>query len=181
MSETVKSWLWFVVDIVIVGIVVLILNTFLIANHNVDGPSMEPNFMNNDRVIVWRHAKLSRGDVVILHAPDGSLYIKRIVGMPGDTVESKNDTMYINGKKYAEPYLKDYKAQQAANNDGLFTADFSLQSLFKRKTVPKGEYFVMGDNRPISKDSRMIGFIPRSKIQGQVVWRYWPVNKMSVY
>ncbi|ANK60779.1 signal peptidase I [Loigolactobacillus backii] len=181
MSETAKSWLWFVIDLVIVGVVVVLLDTFLIANHNVVGPSMEPNFMNNDRVLVWRHSKLERGDVVILHAPDGSMYIKRIIGMPGDTVRSKNDTMYVNGKKLSEPYLANYKEQQAANNDGLFTDNFSLNSLFHRKTVPKGEYFVMGDNRPISKDSRMIGFIPRGKIQGKVVWRYWPLNKMSVY
>lgn len=183
-KETVKSWLWVVIDIVIVVGVVMLLRTFLITPHNVDGPSMEPNFMDNDRVLVWRHPSLKRGDVVILHAPDGSLYIKRIVGLPGDTVTSKDDVMYVNGNKYNEPYLNSYQTQWADDNNGLFTQNFSLSTLKATnyaKKVPRGEYFVMGDNRPISKDSRMIGFVPRNKIEGKVVWRYWPLNKMSVY
>lgn len=183
-KETAKSWLWLLLDIVIVVAVVVVLKTFVIATHNVSGPSMAPNFMNNDYVLAWRHTSLKRGDVVILHAPDNALYIKRIIGLPGDTVTSKDDVMYINGKKYDQPYLKAYEEQWASDNNGLFTQNFSLKTLAATNhasKVPKDSYFVMGDNRPISKDSRLIGFVPRSKIEGKIIWRYWPLTKWSVY
>ncbi len=85
---------------VMVGIAQLLLK-FVIANEQIFGPSMQPNFTQYDRVIALRHTKLKRGDVVIVKAPDspGEFYIKRIVGMPGETVRFNKDQLYINNKK----------------------------------------------------------------------------------
>ena len=124
---------------------------------------------------------------------DHELYIKRVIGMPGDTVSSKNDKLYVNGKQQAEPYLKksfiNKELQQYATiygqnvSDMKFTNDFDLktQASTHRSTVPKGSYFVMGDNRYVSHDGRAFGFIKKQNIQSVVVLRYWPLNKFKIY
>ncbi len=154
---------------------------FVWANARVQGPSMQPTFESNDRIIAVRHTQLRRGDIVILNAPDepGAEYIKRIIGLPGDTVSSKNDTTYVNGRPIKEPYLDQYKSKLPMGQ--LYTNNFTLKSTLGRKRVPKGCYFVMGDHRNVSKDSRIIGFIKRSAIIGKVEWRYYPLNKMKTF
>ena len=106
-----KSILDIVITVVVCMAIYFVLFKFVFANETVSGPSMQPTFESNDRIIAVRHSKLQRGDIVILKAPDepGALYIKRIIGVPGDTIESKNDTLYVNGKKVAEPYLTQYE------------------------------------------------------------------------
>ena len=142
---------------------------------------MQPTFESNDRIIAVRHAKLQRGDIVILDAPDapGELYIKRIIGMPGDTVEAKNDTVYINGKPLKEPYLTQYKKKLPKGQ--LYTNNFTLKQITGVSRVPKDSYFVMGDHRDVSKDSRYFGFVKRSAIIGEVKLRYYPFNQIKVF
>jgi signal peptidase I len=181
-EESFGHWLMQTIGltVVFVGIVVLLF-TFVLANDQVSGPSMQPTFESNDRIIALRHDKIDRGDIVILKAPDepGALYIKRVIGMPGDTLQSKNDVMYINGKKYAQPFLKEYESELPSGT--LYTEDFTLQSLGMGSKVPKDSYFVMGDHRNVSKDSRRIGYIKKSAIVGVVKLRYWPLNQMKVF
>lgn len=150
---------------------------YVLAKDVVSGPSMETSFNDGDRLITYRLGKVKRGSVVVLDAPDepGTLYIKRVIGLPGDTVEAKNNTLYVNGKKVNESYLSEYQTGQD------FTETFSLKSLFDVNKVPADSYFVMGDNRPVSKDSRRIGFIKKSAIKGVVRLRYWPLNKIQIY
>lgn len=166
--------------IVFMGIYFLLFR-FVLSNETVSGPSMQPTFQDGDRIIAVRNFTPRRGDIVILKAPDepGALYIKRIIGVPGDTIESKNDVMYINGKAIKEPYLTQYKKKLAKGQ--LYTNNFSLQSLYGVKKVPKDCYFVMGDHRDVSKDSRMIGFIKRSALVGEVKLRYYPFNQIKVF
>lgn len=166
----------FIMAAVFVGIIALLF-TFVLANDQVSGPSMQPTFESGDRIIALRHASVQRGDIVILKAPDepNTLYIKRVIGMPGNTVESKNDVMYINGKKYNQPFLKQYENE--LTNGTLYTENFSLESLSLGKRVPKDSYFVMGDHRNVSKDSRALGFIQKDAIIGVVKLRYWPLNQ----
>ncbi|ERL66150.1 signal peptidase I [Schleiferilactobacillus shenzhenensis] len=176
-----KWWLQtFAMALVFVGIVTLMF-TFVLANDQVSGPSMQPTFEGNDRVIALRHDHIDRGDVVILQAPDeaGVLYIKRVIGLPGETVASKNDVMYINGKKYAEPFLNNSLKKQANLAGDLYTENFTLQSKGLGKKVPKDSYFVMGDHRPVSKDGRSFGYVKRSAIVGVVKLRYWPLNRLK--
>lgn len=124
---------------------------------------------------------------------DHELYIKRVIGVAGDTVSAKNNQVYLNGKKLKESYLKpafekkemkEYATAYGLNyKDMKFTSDFNLatQKSTMRKTVPKNSYFVMGDNRFVSHDGRAFGFIGRKNIQSVVVWRYWPLNKMKIF
>lgn len=156
---------------------------YVIANEEVFGPSMEPNFEQGDRLIAFRHAKIKRNDVVIIKAPDapGEFYIKRVIGLPGDSVAVKNNELYINGKKTAQPYLQKSFVDQYTNNGLPFTANFTLQQILGVSKVPKGEYFVLGDNRPVSKDSRYFGFVKQDGVVGVVKLRYWPLNKFKIY
>lgn len=160
---------------ILLGIYYFVFSVFL-SNETVSGPSMQPTFENGDRLIAVRHFALKRNDIVILKAPDekNALYIKRVIGLPGDMVTSKNDKMYINGKEIKQPYLNNHYKRTDNKNGELYTNNFTL-----RKRVPKNCYFVMGDHRDVSKDSRYFGFVKRSAIIGQVKWRYWPLNKWS--
>ena len=176
-----KSILQILIMVVIFMGIYFLLFRFVFSNETVSGPSMQPTFQDGDRIIAVRNFTPRRGDIVILKAPDepGALYIKRIIGLPGDTIESKNDVMYINGKPIKQPYLKEYEKKLPKGE--LYTNNFSLKQLYGVSKVPKNCYFVMGDHRNVSKDSRMIGFIKRSAIIGEVKLRYYPFNQIKVF
>lgn len=162
---------------IIIGIYYLLF-AFVLSNETVSGPSMQPTFENNDRLIALRHFNLKRNDIVILKAPDqkNALYIKRVIGLPGEMVTSKNDKLFINGKQVPEPYLDNNLKKEATRNHELYTNNFTL-----RRRIPKNSYFVMGDHRDVSKDSRYFGFVKRSAIIGEVKWRYWPLNQWRTF
>ena len=198
-NDFIKTILQFVLLFGTVLIATLLIMRFVISKDVVQGPSMEPGLESGDRLISLRLKKPKRNDIVVLYAPKsdnpapGELYIKRVIGMPGDTVESKNDKLYVNGKQVKQNYLSQkfikQELQESATEQGVdvndlkFTGDFSLKTLASthRATVPAGEYFVMGDNRYVSHDGRAFGFIPKSEIQSVVGLRYWPLSKIKFY
>ena len=167
------SWIWsFIVAFIIVGGVYF----FLGRPFTVSGASMYPTLHNADRMILSKVGDIHRFDVVILKAPDENVeYIKRVIGMPGDTVEMKSGVLYINGKKVDQPFIN----TEALAKQTVFIDDFTLESLTGESKVPEGKYFVLGDNRGVSKDSRMIGFIDRSAIEGKAVFTIWPLNRIG--
>lgn len=202
-ETTLHFWVTTILSALVVFLAVWGIKSFLIANDQVSGPSMQLTFEDKDRIIAVRKHEAKRNEVVILDAPDqkNAQYIKRVIGMPGDTVESKNDELFINGKKISQPYL-DNKYKEESHDDGLtYTTNFTLRTLAdneyyksiysdnqkllnqvkKTGKVPSGYYFVMGDHRNVSKDSRMIGFIKKDKIVGVVKWRYWPFSEMKTF
>lgn len=174
-KELIKNVVWFV------GLIAVLwgLRAFVFSPVVVSGDSMKPTLVDGERVIALKNVKIKRFDIVTFPAPDeaGRDYIKRVIGLPGDTIEYKNDTLYINGKKYSEPYLNEYKAKLA--NGAKLTDDFTLENKLNVTKVPEGKLFVLGDNRQISKDSRYIGFISESKILGDVRFSFWPLNKFG--
>ncbi|WP_225049220.1 signal peptidase I [Lacticaseibacillus kribbianus] len=190
-----RSAIEFVVLIVVVVLATQALTRFVVSKDIVQGISMQPTLEDGDRLYSLRHKAVSRNDIVVIDAPDspGDLYIKRVIGMPGDTVQVKNEKLYVNGKLQKQPYLKkafmtaEIKSESAkANRDPAtvpFTYNFSLKTLTStgRSTVPKNSYFVMGDNRLVSHDGRDFGFVTKAHVQSVVVWRYWPLNKMTIY
>ena len=167
------SWIWsFIVAFIIVGGVYF----FLGRPFTVSGASMYPTFHNGDRMVLSKVGDVHRFDVVILKAPDENVeYIKRVIGMPGDTVEMKSGVLYINGKKVDQPFIN----TEALAKQTVFIDDFTLESLTGESKVPEGKYFVLGDNRGVSKDSRMIGFIDRSAIEGKAVFTIWPFGRIG--
>ena len=167
------SWIWsFIVAFIIVGAVYI----FLGRPFTVSGASMYPTLHNGDRMILSKIGDINRFDVVVLKAPDENVeYIKRVIGMPGDTLELEQGVLYINGKKIEQPFIN----TEALQKQTVFIDDFTLQSLTGETKIPEGKYFVMGDNRGVSRDSRMIGLIDRKAIEGKAVFTIWPMNQFG--
>jgi signal peptidase I len=148
---------------------------FLFQPHKVDGSSMFPNFHDKEFILTdkisYRRIEPQRGDVIIFHAPPpfDSDFIKRIIGLPGETVMVKDGGVFINDKKLAEPYLP--------------SSFVTMEKAFLREgvpyTIPSGYYIVMGDNRGFSSDSREWGPISRSAIVGKAWVRYWPPDRVE--
>ncbi|RST75598.1 signal peptidase I [Siminovitchia acidinfaciens] len=175
-KEKNELWEWTKALLIAVGLAAIIRYAFF-TPIVVDGFSMMPTLHNGDRMIVNKLSKPDRFDIIVFHAPEQKDYIKRVIGLPGDTVEYVNDTLYVNGKAYDEPYLEAYKEQTP---EGPLTEDFTLEEITGEKTVPEGELFVMGDNRRSSKDSRHIGTISMDKVIGDTQIVYWPIKDIRI-
>lgn len=167
--------------LVIAVLLAVVIRYFLFAPIVVDGSSMMPTLADQDRMIVNKFAytvgKPKRFDIIVFHAPENKDYIKRVIGLPGDEIEYRDDTLYINGEKQDEPYLDAFKKLVL---DGPLTEPFTLEEIpaIAQKTVPEGHLFVMGDNRRSSKDSRHIGTIEMEKVLGKTSLVYWPIEEV---
>lgn len=167
--------------IVIGAIVAIGVHTFLFTPISVQGASMMPTYEDGDRVIVNKIiSDFERFDIIVFKATESENYIKRIIGVPGDHVEYKNDELYINGEKYEEPYLEQYKLQLKDNGD--LTYDFALEEITGLSYIPEGYYFVLGDNRRVSNDSRYpsVGLISTDEILGKASIRFYPIDSIGI-
>ncbi len=168
-------------ETVVIGLsIFLVVYLFFMQPHQVNGQSMVPNFQSGEYVLTdkvsYRVGAPVRGDIIVFHAPEaaqcpagtGCDFIKRVLGLPGDTVEVTNDSIVVNGSPLPEPYIP----EEYDTLPGAFT---------KNRAVNLGpdEYFVVGDNRPYSSDSRAWGPITRGDIVGKAFFRYWPMDKMG--
>nr|WP_269748827.1 signal peptidase I [Lysinibacillus timonensis] len=174
-----ELWEW-TKALIIAFLIAVIIRYFLFTPIVVDGESMMPTLEDGDRMIVNKFGYMigepKRFDIVVFHAPEGKDYIKRVIGLPGDNIEYKDDQLYINGQPISEPYLDEYKAQLPKGN---LTQDFTLQELNPTmEVIPEGFVFVMGDNRRGSKDSRHIGLISTDEIIGSTNLIFWPLNEI---
>jgi len=180
-KEKNELWEW-IKALLIAFVIAVVIRYVLFTPIVVDGESMMPTLNDGDRMIVnkigYKIGGPDRFDIVVFHAPEGKDYIKRVIGLPGDTIEYKDDQLYINGKAYDEPYLDKYKSELT---EGTLTQDFTLQELDPSlDVIPEGYVFVMGDNRRYSKDSRHIGIISEDKIIGTTSVVFWPLNEMQI-
>ncbi|OXS52607.1 signal peptidase I [Cohnella sp. CIP 111063] len=168
----------------IAGVLVFVIRWFLVSPFIVDGPSMEPNFWDRERIIVnkiiYDIREPKRGEVIVFHVPqEGRDFIKRVIALPGETVKVEGDQVYINGEPLAETYLQE--AYDKAHSQGVlynrYDGDRSNfpNSSFPDGVVPEGTVFVMGDNRPNSEDSRMIGYVSMDEIVGRADLIFWPI------
>ncbi|HME11317.1 MAG TPA: signal peptidase I [Candidatus Acidoferrum sp.] len=154
-------------DLLIAIGLALVIIVFLYQPVKVEGTSMAPLLSDQERIFinkfVYRFAAIERGDVVVFWYPldRSKSFIKRVIGLPGDTLEMRQGTLYVNGQVVAEPYVP------------LRYEDFSN---FGPVTVPKDSYFVMGDHRISSNDSRVFGAVENKFIYGRAVFAYWPVD-----
>lgn len=175
MKNGIREWIKaLVIAIILAGVI----RQFFFAPIVVDGFSMMPTLKDTDRMVVnkisYAIGEPNHFDIIVFQAPEGKAYIKRVIGLPGDKVEYKEDTLYINDKAYAEPYLDEYKAQLI--DGGPLTEPFTLMDIIDQETVPEDHLFVMGDNRRFSKDSRHIGVISYDKVLGKTNIIYWPIK-----
>lgn len=171
-----QTWEWMKAFVVAIALAAII-RFFFFAPILVDGVSMMPTLHDHDRMIVnkisYKISEPKRFDIIVFKATVDKDYIKRIIGLPGDTIEYKDDVLYVNGKRYEEPYLDAYKKQV---KDGPLTYDFKLGENTGQTTVPQGQIFVMGDNRRLSKDSRLIGTVAIDQVIGKTNIVYWPFS-----
>lgn len=180
IAKAVRRFVNFILDfletIVVALSIFVVIYLFLMQPHEIKGSSMEPSFYNNEYILTdkisYRLHTPTRGDVVIFKAPVNPDvdYIKRVIGLPGDRIKIQNGSVYLNGEKLKEDYLRD----QTYLPSGSYMAEGV------EITVPDGKLFAMGDNRPHSSDSRAFGPVPFSDIIGRAFLRYWPVTSLGM-
>ncbi|GGN90554.1 signal peptidase I [Saccharibacillus kuerlensis] len=172
--------------IVIALVLVFVIRWLLFAPYMVDGTSMEPNFHNSERVIVnkilYDIRPPKKGEVIVFKVPseDNKEFIKRVIALPGDTVKVEGDVVTVNGEVISEPYIQDM-IDAAKADGGTYNNNTNFPNPdFPDGTVPEGHVFAMGDNRPNSKDSRMIGYVPYSDITGRADLVFWPFSDIHI-
>lgn len=163
--------------IAIITSIFFVVQRYFYAPVMVDGDSMEETLSDGDYLLLNRFSDIERFDVIIFPAADSDvsttddeekLYVKRVIGIPGDSIEFQGDSLFLNGEEVEEEYLD--------NGFDYNYASFSLETLFGVEEVPANQYFVLGDNRTVggSLDSREFGFVDSESVLGKVSFRYWP-------
>jgi len=166
----------FIIDLIEIIIIAFalswVLRTYVIEGRIVPTGSMLPTIQLQDQVMVDKvffkyFDQIKSGDIIVFHPPEAANsnddFIKRVIGLPGDTIQIKNHKTYVNNREINEPYLL-----EPAKED------------FGPKVVPEDSLFVMGDNRNNSDDSRKWGFLPLENVSGRALFRYWPLNRFGL-
>ncbi len=163
-----RSWFR---DILLAFAIAVFLVIFVIQPVKVEGTSMQPHLVDQERIFVnrfiYRFQEIRRGDIVVFWYPRdrNKSFIKRVLGVPGDEVEIRHGTVYVNGAGIYEPYIK---------------PEFRDHKSYQKVIVPPGRYFVLGDHRSSSNDSRNWGFVDRQLIYGKAMFSYWPFSRLGL-
>ena len=165
MKKTFKELLPYIVII----IVVVLVRTYIATPVIVSGDSMVPTLNDKQLLLLnkvnYQFNEIKRYDIVVIKI-DKKEIIKRVIGLPGETIEYRNNVLYING-------------HEESNNYNFETEDFNLKSICNCNEIPDNKYLVLGDNRKVSADSRIIGLIDKSEIEGNVSFSIWPIKKVK--
>lgn len=179
--KLIKEIISWVIPILVGLLIALLVKNYLFQVVRVDGTSMQPNLENNERVFVWKPEKIKRLSVIVFdaHGEDpvatqSTDYVKRVIGLPGDTINYRDGVLYVNGKEVPQKFISENQRKQGTG------ANWSLASIAKKygwdkgpTEVPADSYFVLGDHRSVSNDSRYWGFVKKSKIDGTVKAPFW--------
>lgn len=176
IKRAIAAFFDFLQGIVVVLAIMVMIYLFVMSPQEINGASMEPNFHNGEYILTnkieYKLMDPKRGDVVIFKSPRNKDidYIKRVIGLPGETVGLYNSHIVVNGKQLGELYL--------APDVYIFGGSYLREG--SEVIIPPGKYFVMGDNRPHSSDSREFGPIPKEDFIGKAILRYWPFTKTGI-
>ena len=184
------SFIWNWVMPIGIGVAVyLIITTFFVNIVTISGDSMDPNLFDQQRVLVQKTENLKRGDVVVFDARQedprikagNKDYVKRVIAVAGDTVAYKDGILYVNGKKVNQSFIS--SDEQNAGTAASFGSSWDLKSLSStglwkendrnQTVVPKDSYFVLGDHRSVSNDSRYFGFVSKKHVIGKIHVPFW--------
>ncbi|MGO8683617.1 MAG: signal peptidase I [Thermoleophilia bacterium] len=174
---------------VVAVVLALVIQAFVVKPYRIPSPSMERTLMVGDRVLVnrliYHFRSVHRGDIVVFEwPPDRRItFIKRVIGVPGDTISLSKGRVFVNGVLQTESYVPRQDGQTLptlATADAAGSASSGLWSLQTPYKVPPGHYFMMGDNRTQSDDSRAWGPISKSDIIGQAFLIYWPFGQVRI-
>lgn len=191
-----KEWGAFI----LIFMVLILLRVFVVKPVVVEGHSMDPTLADKERLIIVTLSSIKRQDIVVAKEYDTTNakeknIVKRVIGLPGDTISFNDDVLKVNGKVVKEPYLADYQAQfkkdklqstykydsffqSLARQSSAFTTDASGEANFTVK-VPAGQYYLMGDDRIVSQDSRKVGTFSKKDIVGEAKLRFWPLKRIG--
>ena len=164
---------YIILDILIAAVVSVLLITYVASAYKIEGNSMQTALRNQERIIIsklgLKNGGIERTDIIVLHKPDEPTrsIIKRVIGLPEEVIEIRKGDVYINNRLLLEPYLKKEK-------DLIYTS-MTLKPLL----IQKNHYFVLGDNRTLSLDSRVFGPVPQKYIYGKTWFRYWPFSRFG--
>ena len=167
LGQEVRGWLKDILAALVMAILIVV---FVVQPVKVEGTSMSPRLQPQDRIFVnkfgYRLSPVERGDIVVFWYPRdvGKSFIKRVVGMPGERVEIRAGVVYLDGRRLTEPYLP-------------LLADGRSHG---PQVIPQNHYFVLGDNRVSSSDSRDWGSVPSENILGEAFFRYWPLWQLGL-
>lgn len=183
MAKRKSGWFDWVKGLLVAFALAFIIRIFFFAPIIVDGPSMQPTLHDRDQMIVnklkYRFSKPERFDIVVFHASVQKDFIKRVIGLPGEHVRVKDNTLYINGKEVEEPFLQETKEKMKPYQ--TLTNDFKLEDLpGNYQVIPENHVLVLGDNRVNSTDSRMFGVVSMDQIVGRTSLIYWPFHRMQI-
>ena len=152
---------------------------FMFSIEKMDGYSMIPTLNNKEVVAVSRRKSVSRFDLIYMNTPNGKgKSVRRVIGIPGDEISFKDDELFINGNGKEEKYLIGKKKSLGSM---ILTDDFTLDEVTGQTKVPNDAYFVLGDNRKSSTDSRYYGFVSKKEVIGRVDLRIFPLSKFKVF
>jgi len=157
-------------DLLIASGLALVIIVFLYQPVKVEGTSMTPLLHDQERIFInkfiYKYEAIQRGDVVVFWYPrdDKKSFIKRVIALPGERIEIRHGRVFVEGHIVEEPYVP---------------PQFADASNFGPMRVPQGEYFLMGDHRSSSNDSRVFGPVPEDKIYGKAVFAYWPMERFG--
>ncbi len=184
-------------SICVAVILALFVRTFVVQAFKIPTGSMEPNLLIGDHLLVNKFVfaptltsgegtllpidPIHRGDIVVFKFPEDPErdFIKRTIGLPGETLELRNKKVYINGTPLDEPYVHFlFPPDESASPDAAVT-DFDVRSRYGPVTVPADHYFMMGDNRDNSQDSRYWGFMPRNYVKGKALFVYFSFGEST--
>jgi signal peptidase I len=188
-EEASSRWIVELVGVVVVAILVaVLLRTFVVATYSIPSGSMEPTLQVGDRIVVdklsYHLHGVDRGNIVVFTTPPNedcagppvADLVKRVIGLPGETISLQDGSVYINGRLLPEPFLP--ADLRTDTYPGPSNHDYALHHAFR---IPAGDVFVMGDNRPDSCDSRYWGPIRESTIVGEVDLRIWPLSRIGFF
>lgn len=154
---------------IIIVILVVIIRTYIVTPVIVVGDSMKPTLKEKQILLLnkinYVFNDIERYDIVVINVGKSEI-IKRVIGLPGETIEYRNNILYINGKEVDTKY-------------NFETEDFTLKSICNCEKIPKDKYLVLGDNRKVSADSRIIGLIDKKEIEGSTSISIWPIKKVK--
>lgn len=158
-----KKYIKELLPYVLIIIAVILIRTFIITPVRVQGSSMYKTLNNGDILLLYKLGKINRYDVIVLNEKDDDeTIIKRVIGLPGETIAIRGTgTIYINGEKIDDKYA------------------FGGTTIYEEITLKDNEYFILGDNRMISKDSRIFGPVTKDEIVGKTIFRLFPFNKIG--
>ncbi len=161
----------------ILCILFIFLRLYIFIPTDVTGISMYPTLSSNDKVLMSTVSRIERFDIIVFTDPMNKTVVKRVIGLPGETIRYEQDQLYINDEAIAEPFLN---RPEIIDEKGLWTSNFTYIGS-EGTVVPEGQYFLMGDNRRYSYDSRFYGSIAEEELIGEVLMLYDPIERFEIF